>query len=350
MVTSGHWIHLAEAEESLHRGDFFAVVQSINLYLQGVGEELLTSLGGFDLIHAHDWLVASAVCSLKQIHKIPLLSTIHATERGRGQGHLNGSISEAINGAEWRLTYESWRVICASCFMAREVESYFSVPADKIDLIPNGVSTERFDQWEGVDLSDFRARFASSQERIVLYVGRIVYEKGIHLLVEAGPHVLAQFPQARFVVAGTGRMLEDLQARAEELGVGAKFCFTGFIPDEDRDCLYKVASCAVFPSLYEPFGIVALEAMAAKTPVVVSNLGGLAEVVHHNETGITVHPDSVGSLSWGILQTLQGPEGAAARARKAYEQVVEKYNWDRIAQQTIAVYERVVKERRRSDW
>lgn len=331
-------------------GNFFADVQGANLNLEEAGEELFTSLGGFDLIHAHDWLVALAACSLKRIHKIPLISTIHATERGRGRGHLHDPIAEAINGAEWWLTYESWRVICTSRFMAQEVMSYFSVPPDKVDVIPNGVSTERFDRLDGVDLDDFRARFASPQERIVFYVGRIVHEKGVHLLVEAGPRILAQFPRAKFVVAGTGGMVEALRDRAEELGVGVKFYFTGFIPDEDRDRLYKVADCAVFPSLYEPFGIVALEAMAANTPVVVSSVGGLAEVVQHDETGITVHPDSVEFLAWGILRTLQDPEGAAARARRAYRQVVEEYNWDRIAQQTLSVYERVVEERRRTDW
>jgi glycogen(starch) synthase len=335
---------------AIQKGDFFADVHGTNLDLMEAAGELLTSLDGFDLVHAHDWLVAFAACALKRIHKIPLISTFHATERGRGRGCLSSPLSESIDGTEWRLAHESWRVICASRFMAQEVVNYFNVPPDKIDIIPNGVSTERFDRWEGVDLSDFRARFAAPQERIVLYVGRIVHEKGLHLLVEAGPRVLARFPQAKFVVAGKGRMLESLRARAEELGVGVKFHFTGFIPDQDRDRLYKVADCAVFPSLYEPFGIVALEAMAAKTPVVVSSVGGLAEVVQHNETGITVYPDSVESLAQGILQTLRSPKEAAARARNAYRKVVEEYNWDRIAQQTLAVYERVVGERRRSDW
>jgi glycogen(starch) synthase len=334
----------------IQRGDFFADVHGTNLDLAEAAGELFTSLGGFDLIHAHDWLVAFAVSALKRIRKVPLVSTFHATERGRGRGHLNSSLSQAIDSTEWRLAYESWRVICASRFMAREVVNYFDVPPDRIDVIPNGVSTERFDRWEKVDLDDFRARFAATQEQIVLYVGRIVQEKGLHLLVEAGPRVLARFPQAKFVVAGKGGMLESLRNRAEELGVGVKFQFTGFIPDEDRDRLYKVADCAVFPSLYEPFGIVALEAMAAKTPVVVSSVGGLAEVVQHNGTGITVYPDSVESLAQGILQTLRSPKEAAARARSAYGKVVEEYNWDRIAQQTLAVYQRVVEERRRSDW
>jgi glycogen(starch) synthase len=126
--------------------------------------------------------------------------------------------------------------------------------------------------------------------------------------------------------------------------------FTGFIPDDDRDRLYKVADCAVFPSLYEPFGIVALEAMAARAPVVVSLVGGLQEVVKHGETGITVYPDNPESLAWGINHTLARPDWAAQRAAHAHKLVLEEYNWTRIAQRTAKVYQRVVAERAKTDW
>jgi len=145
-------------------------------------------------------------------------------------------------------------------------------------------------------------------------------------------------------------MLDGLRHRAWELGVAQKFYFTGFIPDDDRDRLYKVADLAVFPSLYEPFGIVALEAMAARCPVVVADVGGFSEVVDNHETGMTVYPDSVDSLIWGILHTLQHPEWAEARARNAYRKVVEEYNWDRIAERTTGVYRWIVRERRESEW
>ncbi|HOU25057.1 MAG TPA: glycosyltransferase family 4 protein, partial [Anaerolineae bacterium] len=125
---------------------------------------------------------------------------------------------------------------------------------------------------------------------------------------------------------------------------------TGFIPDEDRDGLYRMASCAVFPSLYEPFGIVALEAMAARVPVVVSLAGGLQEVVRHSETGITVHPDNPVSLAWGINHTLARPDWARQRAENAYQVVLSEFNWQKIARETLAVYSRVVTERSRTSW
>jgi glycogen synthase len=330
--------------------DFFSGAWQTNLGLEVKGNELFNTLGSFDVIHAHDWLVAFAACALKRNFKIPLLSTIHATERGRNQGTLHNDMQHAINNVEWWLTYESWRVICASSYMAQEVKEYFNTPSDKVDVVPNGISTERFDRLDGVDLSAFRMKYAAPMQKIVFYVGRLVYEKGLQVLIDAAPRVLAQYPDAKFVIAGTGGMTDSLKQQAIRLGIASNVYLTGFIKDEDRDKLFKVADCAVFPSLYEPFGIVALEAMAAKTPVIVSETGGLREVIKHSETGITVYPGNPDSLAWGILHTLQHPEWAQARAIAAYEEVVRDYNWLRIAQLTKAIYERIARERALSAW
>ena len=303
-----------------------------------------------DLIHNHDWLTAFSACALKRSFHIPLLTTIHATEQGRSRGHLSSDQQRAIHSAEWWLAYESWRVICCSQFMADEIATYFQTPADKIDVIPNGIRADRFERWEGIDLTRFRTMYALPEESIVFNVGRAVHEKGVHLLIEAAPLVLLEHPQAKFVIAGTGSALAELRRRAWEIGVGDKVLFTGFIPDDDRDRLYKVAACAVFPSLYEPFGIVALEAMAAKVPVVVSAVGGLQEVVSHAKTGVTAYPNSARSLAWGINHTLARPDWAAQRARQAYQIVQREYNWQSIAQRTIAIYERIAAERDKADW
>lgn len=331
-------------------GNFYADALQTNLNLEEQAQVLFDHYGGFDLIHAHDWLVGSAAASLKRIHKTPLLATIHATERGRGRGHLGGEISQAINGAEWWLTYEAWRVLCTSEFMAGEVKTYFHVPADKVDVVPNGVDCAPFDALDALDLGDFRARWARADERIVFNVGRLVYEKGAQLIIEAAPRVLAEIPRTKFIIAGTGGLSDYLKRRAWELGIAERVSVVGFISDDDRNRLLKVADVAVFPSLYEPFGIVALEAMAAKCPVVVSSVGGLGEVVQHNETGITVYPDSVESLAWGILHTLHRPDWAKARAENAQRLVTDEYSWDRIAVKTIAVYERIVRERAKTEW
>lgn len=334
----------------MRMGNFFADAQQTNLNLQEQAEKLFDQVGGFDLIHAHDWLVAFAAGGLKKLHKTPLLATIHATERGRGHGSLGGEIAQAIDGTEWWLTYEAWRVITCSRYMSDEVRKFFSTPSDKIDVVPNGVDAAPFDELDGIDLAEFRARWASPGERIVFNVGRVAQEKGAHLIVEAAPRVLAEMPNTIFIIAGTGSMVEPLKQRARELGIADKVMIAGFISDPDRNRLLKVADAAIFPSLYEPFGIVALEAMAAKCPVIVSAVGGLKQVVKHDVTGVTIHPDNIESTAWGILRTLGNPKAARARAAKAYRIVKKEFNWDRIAEQTIEIYERIVRERALARW
>ncbi len=330
--------------------DFYTEAWVANQALLGACEKLIADEGPFDLLHNHDWLTSFAAREIKRAHKLPLLTTIHATERGRGRGALAGDQARRIHEAEWRLTYDSWRVICCSQFMAGEVREYFGTPADKVDVIPNGVDPRPFDALEGVDLRDFRARYALPGEWIVLYTGRIVAEKGVEVLVRAAPRVLAEVPAAKFVIVGRGPELDRIRALIAELGLGSKVLTTGFVTEEERNRLYKVADCAVYPSLYEPFGIVALEAMAARVPVVVSEVGGLREVVRHAETGITVYPNNPDSCAWGIIHTLQHPEWAAQRVVNAYREVLSTYTWSTVALQTLAVYERIVAERAQADW
>ncbi len=337
-------------EPPVTEGDFYTTAWQTNLRLEEYARHLWQETGPFDLIHVHDWLVAFVGVAIKHGYKVPLLSTIHATERGRGRGTLGSDQARAIHHVEWWLTYESWRVIACSGYMRDEIADYFGCPRDKIDVIPNGVDTARFDRLEGQDLAHFRHTYALPFEQIVFNVGRVVLEKGVQVLVRAMPLVLAQQPSAKLVVAGKGPELDSLRSLAWGLGVGEKVLFTGFISDDDRDRLFKIADCAVFPSLYEPFGIVALEAMAAQCPVVVSEVGGLKDVVKHGETGITVYPDDPASLAWGIVHTLQHPEWAAMRVANAYRVAREEYNWGRIARLTEGVYRQVIAERMVTPW
>jgi glycosyltransferase involved in cell wall biosynthesis len=357
-LAQGNGADQAAARVIVHRVDLASIdfrnfhegARATNRILEAAGLSLLAEEGPFDVIHVHDWLVAFAGVALKHAAKTPLLATVHATEYGRCRGRIVSDLSRAINGTEWWLAYEAWRVICCSHFMAREVETALGAPANKIDIIPNGVDTRRFDALDGLDLAEFRANYAHANEAIVFYVGRVVHEKGVHLLVQALSRVLAARPNVKLIVAGTGDSLNANRQLATSLGVGAHCYFTGFIPDDARDRLFRVANVAAFPSLYEPFGIVALEAMAARLPVVAADVGGLSEVVHHGETAVTVYPNNVDSLAWGILQTLDNPTLAQRRATTAYQMVVNRYNWGAIAQQTTEVYQRLATERKAISW
>ncbi len=321
--------------------DFYAKAWQINRFLESACEGIIAQHGPFDLMHNHDWLSSFAARALAYKYGVPMVATIHATERGRGRGHLVSGQSRRIDDAERRLVHDARRVICCTHYMVDEVHRYFGIPSSKTDVIPNGVDPASFQELEGIDLSAFRSRYAEANEKIVLYVGRIVYEKGIEVLVRSVERVLASVPETKFVIAGKGPELEKLRHLVEKMELSDKVELTGFIDDASRDRLYKVADCAVFPSLYEPFGIVALEAMVARTPLVVSEIGGLREVVQHAETGITIYPNDPESCAWGIIHTLQHPEWARQRAENAYRKVLMVYNWDVIAEGTKAVYRRV---------
>lgn len=330
--------------------NYYADATQTNLTLEHFAHDLWRQTGGFDLIHAHDWLVGFVSIALKKIYKTPLVATIHATEKGRGGGHLGAGMSAAINGAEWWLTYEAWRVITTSRYMAHEVEQYFKLPSDKISVIPNGVDTTRFRHLQGQDLSGFRREWASPDERIVFYVGRMQHEKGLYLLVEAAARILKHRQGVKFILAGKGSMLDTLRQRVAELGVQEHVLLPGYVTDEARDRLYCVADAAVFPSLYEPFGIVALEAMAAKCPVIVSDVGGLGEVVENEATGIKIPPYNLDVLVDAIEYVLADPDAARARADGAFRNLGQEFAWDLIARETIQLYDDIIQARRVTKW
>ena len=329
--------------------DFATWVYLMNVNMQKEAAALVNSIGGnVDIFHAHDWLVANAGIGLKHVFRKPLLTTIHSTEIGRRNG-IHFDYERMIHETEAWLTYEAWRVICCSDYMVSHVKWAFGLPADKLVMIPNGVDAEVYTRMEQEDLSSFRGKFALPEEKIVLFVGRLVYEKGVHVLVNAVPKVLEKV-NAKFIIVGNGYMKEQLSNIVKNMGLSHKVQFTGFIDDETLRKLQKCADVSVVPSLFEPFGIVALEAMAAKSPVVVSDTGGLSEIVEHDVTGVKVYANNPESLAWGITKVLLDENFANLIKTNAYKKVQEKYNWNKIAQQTKANYETVLSEYSKSFW
>jgi glycogen(starch) synthase len=329
--------------------DFATWVYLMNLNMQKEAAAIAAKLPEpIDVFHAHDWLVATSGIGLKHVFRKPLLVTMHSTEIGRRDG-LHTSTEKMIHETEAWLTYEAWRVVCCSDYMMQHVKWAFGLPPDKLSMVPNGVNPHAYERLEKEDLKAFRLKYALPNERIVLYVGRLVYEKGIHILINAIPKILAK-ADAKFVIVGSGYMQEQLSNIVKSMGLEHKVLFTGFVDEENLQKLQKVADVSVVPSLFEPFGIVALEAMAAKSPVVVSDTGGLGEIVQHDVTGVKAYPNNTDSLAWGIIKVLTDDGYARALRENAYRVILERYDWDRIAQQTRGMYESVLGEYSKSFW
>jgi glycogen(starch) synthase len=326
--------------------DFVTWVAQFNVALLERAIPLMSDTGDIHILHAHDWLVAYAARAIKHAGRLPLVVTIHATEYGRNNG-LHNDTQRHISDIEWWLTYEAWRVICCSHFMESEVGRVFQLPQDKVAVIPNGVDAGNF------NIGSKRARrsdYAAPDEKIIFYVGRLVQEKGIQVLLDAAPEILSHYPQTKFVIAGKGPFLDALKQQAAVMGIANRVYFTGYIHDEVRNSLYSWADAAVFPSLYEPFGIVALEAMAARTPVVVSDCGGISEIVRHGEDGLKAKTGNSHSLAQNILALLRQPQLGNYLRDTAYQKVTEDFNWKIIARQTASVYRDVWEAHRSTPW
>jgi glycogen(starch) synthase len=342
----GVFVHRARSGYPATR-DFFTSVLNLNFALLERALALGSELEEVALLHAHDWLVVYAAVALKHARRRPLVATIHATEWGRNRG-LHNDLSRRISDAEWWLAYEAWQVITCSYHMRDEVRSIFQVPPDKLAVLPNGVKRGVFRRT--AEAPAVRERFAGSGEKLVLYVGRLVQEKGARVLVEATPKILHFAPGTKLVIAGAGPLAAELAGRAAELGVAGQAVFPGFVDDATRNALLTTADVAVYPSTYEPFGIVALEAMAAGTPVVVSDTGGLAEIVVHGVNGLKAYPGDADSLANNVLTLLHNPELARELAEQALEDVRDFYDWSGIAGATEEVYRQVLGEYAGSPW
>ena len=327
--------------------DFLTWILQLNVKMQETVARMVRNEGSFDIVHAHDWLVAFAGAAAKHAYQIPLVATIHATEAGRNHG-LHNDHQRYIASVEWWLAYEAWRIIVCSNHMQEEVQRVFNAPRDKTMVLPNGVDAQKF---ETLNIEPgFKSRYAFDYEKIIFFVGRLVQEKGVQVLIDSAPAILRACPEAKFVIAGKGPMEEERRRQAQACGLGDKIHFTGYIDDDTRNKLYGVSSVAVFPSLYEPFGIVALEAMAAGTPVVVSDTGGLSEIITHGENGLKAYPGNANSLGNNVIRLLTDEAYAGQIRNRAGCLVKEVYDWRTIAGNTLDLYESILKEYRRSPW
>ena len=324
---------------------FVRWVKAMNRDMCRLGDQLADTIG-FDLIHSHDWLVASAADEIARRIRRPWLVTVHATEYGRHQGWVEKYPQSHIHGAERRMVRRADHVITCSRYMASHVSTVFGVSPDRITPIQNGIDPHDLEPVAS-DLGELRARYAETGERLVLLVGRLVYEKGFHLALDALAPVIAKLGGIRFVVAGTGTAEAELRRQARRLGLDRNGVFLGWVGDDMLHSLYRISDLCIVPSIYEPFGLVALEAMASGCLCVVADTGGLREVVPGDGTvGLRFPSRDAAALQEVLERVLTDDDERAQLVAEAREHVL-RFDWGEVARQTLALYGELTPSARR---
>ena len=340
-VMAGVHVHrVREPTRPAELNEFVAWVERMNSDMLAAGVEL-GDRHDFDLVHGHDWLVANACDHLARRFDAPLVTTIHATEHGRHQGWVDKHPQSYIHGVERWITNRSDRVIACSTFMREQIVDVFGVPEASIEVIANGIDPDEIQPRDDDALRRLRAEFAEPDESLVLLVGRLVYEKGFQFALEALPQIIERLPKTRFVVAGSGTHEEELRRQADELGLMSHGTFVGWIGDDVLHSLYAIADVCVVPSIYEPFGLVALEAMASSCPCIVADTGGLREVVPHDEVGLRFRARDPQSLAEMTIRVLDDAKLCRRLTAEAFEHL-SRFDWGDVAERTAAVYAEVL--------
>ncbi|HQJ28130.1 MAG TPA: glycosyltransferase family 4 protein [Methanotrichaceae archaeon] len=294
--------------------------------------------GQFDLAHGHDWHVVGALDQIKHQYQVPYIWTIHSTEWGRnGNSPSQWEGSAEISHREWLGGYESALIIVTTERMREEIRQIYSIPDSKIRTIPNGIIAGKIRR--ALDPGRIKERFGISPiEPVVLFCGRMNYQKGPDLLVEAIPRILRERGDVRFIFVGEGDMRESCQRLAHDLGVEFACRFPGYLPGATKEELMNACDMVCVPSRNEPFGVVVLEGWDVGKPVVATEA---ISIIRNFRDGILayVQPES---LAWCINHLLQHPDEMRRMSEEGQRRVETEYSWDNIARLTEGVYQEVM--------
>jgi glycogen synthase len=311
--------------------NFLSWLAGLNLTMSFKGVKIAEKIK-FDIVHAHDWLVGTSAVTLKEELSIPLLTTIHATEYGRNNG-IHTDMQQFIHNKEKKLIMESDQIIVCSTYMREELLTNFQLSEKKLEIVPNGIEPST-GEVNSNEIYPFIKR-----RKYVFSVGRMVKEKGFETIIEAAQLAKENRRNIYFVIAGKGPMLERYRKMVSERQLDYFIVFIGYVSDEQRDALLVNCEIAVFPSLYEPFGIVALEAMILGIPTIVSDIGGLKGIIMDKQTGLLMNPGDAKSLLSNIDFLSQNSDKAKEIGEKGRQIVKSLYGWKRVASQTVKIME-----------
>lgn len=295
---------------------------------------MASSLGDWrpDIIHAHDWGAAWAADVLGTLYGVPIVTTFHGTERGRHGGHLAPGRPTDINSVEWWQAHRSRRVIAATRLMVRDVIDGFELDPDHVTRIPIGIDPA---WWEAASPDEDVDR---PRNGLVFAWGRVQYEKGFQVLARAIGALRYRVGGLECMIAGRGSYLPELQSQIDIAGVGDLIELPGYLSDNQlREAIHH-AGCVVIPSLYEPFGVVALEALAGGAPLIVADTGGLSELVGGTGSALLFEPGNAAELADCIERVLTDDALADELVKRGKELLQASYSWDAIALRTVGVY------------
>jgi glycogen(starch) synthase len=306
--------------------DLVASAASANHHLV----RLLTELGDWrpDVVHAHNWECAWAATTVATLHGAPLVTTYHTTTRSSHGGSVPPGETSTIHAVESWLAHGSAQVIAPSLFMSREVLTGFELPAERIHRVPNGIDPTWWSAGE----------WPETRPPMVLTWGRVQYEKGFQVLARAMSLVRGRVPDVECIIAGRGSYLPELQSQVDIEGVSDIVRLIGFVSDVKLRDLVHRAGCVVIPSLYEPFGIVALETLAGGAPLIVARTGGLAELIAGTGAGLLFEPGNADELAICIERVLGDPRLADDMRARGTALLSARYSWSAVAGATALIY------------
>jgi glycosyltransferase involved in cell wall biosynthesis len=297
----------------------------------------------YDVVCVHDWLSSIAGIIVKNETKIPVVFHVHSTEWGRS----GGTGSEVVSYFEWATTQRADRIITVSHAMQEDLVRH-GWPKSKISVVWNGVDPERYNpkNCKPEDVEAVRKRYGlKPDEKMLLFLGRLTWVKGVTNLVQAMPMVLEEYPNVKLVILGKGEQQNDIIEAANRLGISSKVaCKFDFVPENERILHYAAADVCIFPSTYEPFGIVSLEAMSMAKPLIVGAHGvvGFKEQVISSgpdQNGVHVNGGNPADIAWGIKEVLRDSERAKKWGENGRKRVLQYFTWEKAAEQTLQIYE-----------
>jgi glycogen(starch) synthase len=299
----------------------------------------------YDVVCVHDWLSSIAGIMVKNETKTPVAFHVHSTEWGRA----GGPGSEVVSHLEWATSQEVDKIITVSCAMQEDLVRH-GWEKSKISVVWNGVDPAHYNPVKSkpAEIEAVRERYGiKPEDKMILFLGRLTWVKGVTNLVQAMPMVLADYPDVKLVILGKGEQQNDITELANRLGIKENVaCRFEFVPEKERILHYAAADVCIFPSTYEPFGIVSLEAMSMAKPIIVGAQGVVGfreQVVPYgpDQNGVHVNGGNPVDIAWGIKETLSDPDRAKRWGENGRKRVLQYFTWREAAEQTLQIYEKL---------